>query len=81
MKIILTELIANKKNLFLATQMIKEEKFLNNWVKMPNTAATNEKSLKLIYFFNCCIKYLIKKVAFYRVCIFSIQNCKLPQMW
>ena len=26
MKIILTELIANKKNLFLATQMIKEEK-------------------------------------------------------
>ena len=41
---------------------------------MPNTAATNEKSLKLIYFFNCCIKYLIKKVAFYRVCIFSIKN-------
>ena len=33
MKIILTELIGNKKNLFLATQMIKEEKFLNNWVQ------------------------------------------------
>ena len=33
MEIILTELIANKKNLCLAPQMIKEEKFLNNWVK------------------------------------------------
>ena len=33
MEIILTELIANKKNLFLATQMIKEETFLNHWVK------------------------------------------------
>ena len=33
MEIILTELIANKKNLFLATQMIKEEKFLNHWIK------------------------------------------------
>ena len=33
MKIILTELISCKKILFLATQMIKEEKILNNWVK------------------------------------------------
>ena len=33
MKIILTELISSKKILFLATQMIKVEKILNNWVK------------------------------------------------
>ena len=33
MKIILTELISSKKILFLAIQMIKEEKNLNNWVK------------------------------------------------
>ena len=59
MKIILTELIANKKKLFLATHMIKEEKLLSKWVKIPNTVVTDEKSLKHI-FFNCGIKYQLK---------------------
>ena len=50
MKIILTELIANKKNLFLATQMIKEEKFLNNWVKNTKYSSDQWKKFETYIF-------------------------------
>ena len=63
MKIILTELIANKKNLFLTTQMIKEEKFLNNWVKNTKYSSDQWKKFET-YIFNCCITYLIKRLHF-----------------
>ena len=63
MEIILTELFANKRNMFLATQMIKEQNFKQLGKKIINTVVTNEKSLKFIC--NCCVKYLIKKIAFY----------------
>ena len=50
MKIILTELIANKKNLFLTTQMIKEEKFLNNWVKNTKYSSDQWKKFETYIF-------------------------------
>ena len=50
MKIILTELIGNKKNLFLATQTIREEKFLNNWVKNTKYSSDQWKKFETYIF-------------------------------
>ena len=50
MEITLTELIASKKILFLATQMIEEEKFLNNWVKNTKYSSDQWKKFETYIF-------------------------------
>ena len=50
MEITLTELIASKNILFLATQMIKEETFLNNWVKNTKYSSDQWKKFETYIF-------------------------------